>query len=372
MLRWLRTLVIFLGLSALLAGAYSGWWMFLASGLRDKTQTWIAERRELGHEIIYSDLEVEGFPFALRLALREASYVLNPGGEGWAWNGEDMGVTLRPWDLGHLEFSIHGTHRLTYVVADGGWHTATLRAGAAAGMVGLDGAGLLWAGFLDAEGLEIILREDAPPIMLRHFHFDLRLLLPSEAVVENSEATMGGSEAAGLSASLVSAHEAPLLQAAFILEGLRLPDAAVQPFGPEVELIQGRIDLFGTPLEDTTRRAAEAWRDGGGTVELAGFVLRWDGLDISGDGTLALDGELQPTGAMTLSVQGFGTVIDTLVARGVIRPGPAATARTILGLMARTPKEGHTPVLKAPLSIQNRKLFVGPVRLAELPAIVWE
>ena len=98
--------------------------MFLASGLRDKTLTWIVERRELGREIIYGDLEVEGFPFALRLVLREASYVLNPGGEGWAWHGEDMGVTLRPWDLGHLEFSIHGTHRLTYAVADGDWRAA--------------------------------------------------------------------------------------------------------------------------------------------------------------------------------------------------------------------------------------------------------
>jgi hypothetical protein len=162
------------------------------------------------------------------------------------------------------------------------------------------------------------------------------------------------------------------LQAVFILEGLRLPDAMAQPFGPEVELIQGRIDLLGTPLEGTPRRVAEAWRDGGGTVELAGLVLRWGGLDISGDGTLALDGKLQPTGAMTLSVQGFGTVIDTLVARGVIRPGPATTARTILGLMAKTPKEGGAPVLKASLSVQNRKLFVGPVRLAELPAIIWE
>jgi hypothetical protein len=323
------------------------------------------ERRELGHEIIYGDLEVEGFPFALRLVLREASYVLNPKGEGWAWHGGDMGVTLRLWDPGHLEFSIHGTHRLTYAVAAGGWHTATLRAGGAVGMVGLDGESLPWAGFLDAEGLEIIPREGAPPIVLRHFHFDLRRR-PS------SEEAMTGSETAWLPAPLVPAHEAPLLQAAFILEGLRLPDEAAQPFGSEVGLVQGRIDLLGTLLEGTPRRAAEAWRDSGGTVELAGLVLRWGDLDISGDGTLALDGELQPTGAMTLSVQGFGTVIDTLVSRGVIRPGPAATARIILDLMARIPKEGRAPVLKAPFSIQNRKLFVGPVRLAELPAIVWE
>ncbi len=380
--RRLSPLVIFIACLTLFAGAYSGWWMFLASGMRDGAQTWIAERRALGHEVSHGELEVAGFPLTLRLRLGEASYVMNPQGEGWAWRGDHMEVALSPWNPGHLEFSIHDVHRLTYAVADGGWRTATLRMGETGditGMVGLDGVGLPWAGFMDAEGIEITTREDAPPVMLRRFHFDLRHRPPSEAVMENGGGMVGGE--AGLengeaeddeAEDLVPAHEAAFLRAVFILEGLRLPEAAAQPFGPEIELIQGRIDLLGAPPRGSARQAAEAWRDGGGTVELGGFALRWDGLDISGEGTLALDGNLQPTGAMTLSVQGFETAIDTLVAKGVIRPGPAATARTILGLMARTPKDGGAPVLKVPLAVQKRKLFVGPVRLMELPEIVWE
>ncbi len=369
-------LVIFIACLVLLTGAYSGWWMFLASGLRDSAQTWIAEWRAQGHEAAYGDLEVGGFPFALRLRLNDASYTLNPDGEGWAWRGGDMAVTLRPWDPGHLEFLLGGVHRFTYTSGDGGWHTATLRmdeAGDAEGMVGLDGAGLPWAGFLDAEGLEVTPREGAPTVTLRRFHFDLRKRPPSEAVEEDDETTEeSGETVMGAISSMIPAHETAFLRVAFILEGLRLPEEVARPFGPEIELVQGRIDIMGAPPRGPAREAAEAWRDSGGTVDLAGFALRWDGLDISGDGTLALDGELQPTGAMTLSVQGFVTVIDTLVARGVIRPGPAATTRTILGLMAKTPEEGGAPVLKAPLTVQKRRLFVGPVRLAELPAIAWE
>ena len=109
-----RPLVIFISCLVLLMGAYSGWWMFLASGLRDSTQTWIAERRAHGHEAAYGDLEVGGFPFALRLRLNDASYILNPDGESWAWRGGDMAVTLRPWDPGHLKFSLGGVHRFTY------------------------------------------------------------------------------------------------------------------------------------------------------------------------------------------------------------------------------------------------------------------
>ncbi len=371
-----RPLVIFISCLVLLMGAYSGWWMFLASGLRDSTQTWIAERRAHGHEAAYGDLVVGGFPFALRLRLNDASYILNPDGESWAWRGGDMAATLRPWDPGHLEFSLGGVHRFTYASGDGGWHTATLRmdeAGDVEGMVGLDRAGLPWAGFLDAEGLEVTPREGAPPVMLRRFHFDLRKHSSSEAVGEDDEmAGEGGKTVVGAIPTMFPTHETAFLRAAFILEGLRLSEKAARPFGPEIELVQGRVDLMGAPPQGPAREAAEAWRDGGGTVELAEFALRWDGLDISGDGTLALDGELQPTGAMTLSVHGFATVIDTLVARGVIRPGPAATARTILGLMAKMPEEGGAPVLKAPLTVQKRRLFVGPVRLAELPAITWE
>ncbi|MBL6935550.1 MAG: DUF2125 domain-containing protein [Alphaproteobacteria bacterium] len=363
-----RPLVIFFVVLALLAGAYSGWWMVLASGLRDGVAAWAGERRALGHEVTHGDLDVAGFPLSLRLRLGEASYVLNPQGVGWAWRGGGLGVTVSPWDPGHFEFSIHGVHRLTYASGDGGWRTATLsmgEGGEAGGMVGLDGAGLPWAGFLDAEGLEVKLREDGATVALRRFHFDLRKHPPGEMV--DGEAAGGDGEA-----GLIPAHEAAFLQVAFILEGLRLPEETTQPFGPEVDLVQGRIDLLGAPPRGPARAAAQAWRDNGGTVELGGFALRWDGLDVSGEGTLALDGELQPTGAMTLSVQGFGTVIDTLVAKGVIQPGPAATARTILGLMAKTPEDGGAPVLKAPLSVQKRKLFVGPVRLMELPALVWE
>jgi len=360
-----RPLVIFVACLALLAGADSGWWVALASGLRDGVAAWAMARRALGHEVTHGDLHVAGFPLSLRLRLGDASYVLNPQGEGWAWRGGGLGVTLSPWDPGHLEFSIHGVHRLTYASGDGGWRTATLsmgEGGEASGMVGLDGAGLPWAGFVDAEGLEVTIREDGATVALRRLHFDMRKR-PSSEMVDGE---------AGSVPAMEPAHEAAFLQAAFILEGLRLPETATQPFGPEVDLVQGRIDLLGAPPRGPPRAAAQAWRDDGGTVELGGFALRWDGLDVSGSGTLALDGELQPTGAMTLSIQGFESVIDTLVAKGVIQPGPAATARTILGLMAKTPEDGGAPVLKAPLSVQKRKLFVGPVRLAELPEIVWE
>ena len=365
-----RSLIIFLGLLALLAGGYSGWWLFLASGVRDGAQTWIAERRAQGHEVAYDGLHVGGFPFALRLRLDDASYILNPDGEGWAWRGGDIAVTLRPWDPGHLEFLLGGVHRLTYASGDSGWHTATLRMGEAAdveGMVRLDGADLPWAGFLDAEELKVTPREGAPPVTLRRFHFDLRCRPPSEAVGEDDETPADG-EAAGLA----PAHEAAFLQVAFILEGLRLPEEAARPFGPEIELVRGRLDLLGTLPSGTLRQTVEAWRDGGGTVELNGFAMHWDGLDVSGSGTLALDRELQPTGAMTLSVRGFGTVIDTLMAKGVVQPSSAATAHIILGLMEKTPEEGGAPVLKAPFTVQNRKLFVGPVRLLKLPAIVWK
>ncbi len=363
-------LIIFLGLLALLAGGYSGWWLFLASGVRDGAQTWIAERRAQGHEVAYDGLHVGGFPFALRLRLEDASYILNPDGEGWAWRGGDIAVTLRPWDQGHLEFLLGGVHRLTYASGGSGWHTATLRMGEAAdveGMVGLDGTGLPWAGFLDAEELEVTPHEGAPPVTLRRFHFDLRRRSPSEAVGKDDEML-----ADGKAAGLTPAHEVAFLQAALVLEGLHLPEAMVRPFGPEVKLVRGRLDLSGTLPSGTLRQTVEAWRDGGGTVELNGFALHWDGLDVSGDGTLALDRELQPTGSMTLSVRGFGTVIDALVAKGMVKPSSAATAHVILGQMEKTLEEGGAPVLKAPFTVQNRKLFVGPVRLLKLPAIVWK
>ena len=43
----------------------------------------------------------------------------------------------------------------------------------------------------------------------------------------------------------------------------------------------------------------------------------------------------------------------------------------VLGLLARTPKEGGPPRITAPLTAQDGALYLGPVKIMRLPRITW-
>jgi hypothetical protein len=66
------------------------------------------------------------------------------------------------------------------------------------------------------------------------------------------------------------------------------------------------------------------------------------------------------------------SVITALRERGLIEPNIATTAAIVLGALATRPTPGDRPRLDIALSVQNRKLYAGPVALVKLPFIRWE
>ena len=117
--------------------------------------------------------------------------------------------------------------------------------------------------------------------------------------------------------------------------------------------------------------AMARWRDSGGTLDVKSLDIRHGPLTVSGDGTLALDGTMQPIGSFTLRIRGFNEALDRLRAAGLIEPRPAALAKAVLGVLARKPGTGGDAEIKVPLSIQERQVFVGSVTLAKLPVFGW-
>ena len=93
--------------------------------------------------------------------------------------------------------------------------------------------------------------------------------------------------------------------------------------------------------------------------------------------------DMQPIGAFSLSVRGVNEALDRLEAAGIIKPNPAALVKTVLNKLARDPAaesaaEPDTeagpdskPELKIPLSVQDGKLYIGPVVVAEVPVVRW-
>jgi hypothetical protein len=113
------------------------------------------------------------------------------------------------------------------------------------------------------------------------------------------------------------------------------------------------------------------WRDGGGTVEVARLNLAYGFLDVWANGTMALDGDMQPIGAFTAKVEGFFPLVDALKEKGLVRARDAVTAKVVLGVLAKKPADGGPPTLNLPLTVQGRKVYAGPLALAQVPAIPW-
>jgi hypothetical protein len=151
---------------------------------------------------------------------------------------------------------------------------------------------------------------------------------------------------------------------------ITLPEA-VPMLGKTVTSLDLTLDVVGPFPPGPLRGALEAWRTGGGAIEVRSVALNWPPARATGTGTIALDEALQPIGAATIKFQGFFDIVAALVEKGHVREREASMAKIVLGMLAKPSATGE-PELSLPLTVQDRKLFAGPVMLMEMPEVVWD
>jgi hypothetical protein len=164
------------------------------------------------------------------------------------------------------------------------------------------------------------------------------------------------------------AHEEALFSLSLKASRISLPD--VPALGRQLDHLALDATWRGAVPPGKLADALGAWRDDGGTVDVQGVDMGWGGLSVTGDGTMALDKNLQPMAAFSARVTGYDAALDALAAVGGLKPNEVAMARMGLSLMTQRGADG-TPQLKTPITIQDGGLFVGPARLLKLPKIAW-
>jgi len=118
-------------------------------------------------------------------------------------------------------------------------------------------------------------------------------------------------------------------------------------------------------------QSAATWRDGGGIVRVGSFSLGWGPLGVAGRADVHLDQQLQPAGAGHVRIAGGADTLDALAAGHAITANAALAARSLLGLLARTPDSGGQPVLDLPVTLDDRTLSIGPFPLLRVPELHW-
>jgi hypothetical protein len=143
-------------------------------------------------------------------------------------------------------------------------------------------------------------------------------------------------------------------------------EALLQRLGGTVDLVRAAFDVKGTWSPGPVDRQLDAWRLNGGTVDVRDTRIEFGALRADIEGTLSLDDELRPLGAMTATFLGLPEFIDRLQQSEIIRPRDAAAAKVSINLLSDRTDSGR---LRIPLTAQFGRLSVGPLSMGALPSV---
>ena len=329
----------------LLAGAWAGLWFLAAAKARQAALDWIEAKRTQGYHAAHGAIEARGFPFSLRLEIARPAFGAGPDGAEWLWRTDWVTVHIEPWNLRELALSAPGAHiielarrggRVSYLL-DAGWLDAILT-------LSRD-----W----DLEGVFVELRE------AEFGHTDR----PERASLAGLDVNFRLPPDPG--------EGAPRAELGLAIDQLGLPANMGAPLGDTVEFTFLDLALYGRIAPGPLKDALDEWRRAGGTVEIRRMEGKWGLLGTEGEGTAALDGRLQPMGAFTARLSGYGEAIDRLVETEWVRPTEGATAKVLLNLVSKPGPDGVAEV-RVPLTVQDGGVFVGPASLMALPPVRWE
>jgi hypothetical protein len=155
-------------------------------------------------------------------------------------------------------------------------------------------------------------------------------------------------------------------------EAIGLPATMRSPLGPTISSLSFDGKLNGQlPPPGPIASWAEAWRDGGGSLEIAHLAVGWGPLGVTGGASLALDDQLQPMGSGTTHLVGYAEALDKLAAGAVLTKSAATAAKAVLSLLAGSGAGNEPASVDVPLTLQYRTLSMRQVPLLRLPELDW-
>lgn len=348
MTRTRRRRLFFLLALLFAGGLYTAYWFTVARLVRENVLEWAGARRAAGYRIGWDRMSITGFPGALTVRLERP--VFGQSRQAPAYDASMPALIGEAWPWSPERWRLHAEGGGRLVIAPGVARPAiTLSANA-----------------LDAS---VELGRPAKPTAPGGTAVALTandLLVSADETVQIARAT---ADFVVPPEGLVS-HRDVWTSGGFRLERIVLPQG-VGPLGRTIDSLAAKAAINGTIPPGPHAESLAAWRDGGGTLELESAQLNWRTLSMTANGTFALDRALQPEGALTAMIEGYGAIVDALVAENGIRPGDALLAKLGLAVLAKPGPDGKRQIT-APVTIQDGEISIAGFRLGKLPRFDWE
>jgi hypothetical protein len=341
-----RYRVIVVAIPLLLLSAEVAYWRIAAERLRTGYRDWVAEQTAQGWDIASGPLSIGGWPRAAtvtvpNLTLRHAGPTI-PGDVNVASAGVTLSVSLL--DPSNLLLSLTGPMHV--------------RAGELPDVIVTGDETSVQVPLQQADSLSVALHASG-----------LRL----EAATGAWHVTVGLLNGNAVIAAVPPADQSrPAATFSMSSEAIALPAGTKWPLGSNISSLSMDGRMHGKlPNTRDIRGWAEAWRDGGGSLEITHMAMGWGPLGLTSSATLALDDQLQPMGSGNGRVVGYAETLDRLAAAGMLTKSAATAAKAILSLMAGTSDADEPSSVEVPLTLQYRTLSMRQVPLVRLPEVDW-
>jgi hypothetical protein len=324
-------------------GAYTAYWFVSASSVEAGLVQWIERQKQAGYDIAHSGMKTTGYPLTLTVAVDKPIISQGTDEANWAWSSDRIEAAAGMFGLNEPVITAVGPHRLLVSrgVLTGDWLVTTERLELRPS-IGADGLTQLDAVIEQGEAVEQI---DGDTFSAKAISFSVR---PQQA---------GNGDLKDLVHMKAS------------LDGIVLPNRAAGPLGPAVDHAVLVGTLAGPLPSRFDQQHLAVWRDAGGTMDIHALNLDWGGVEARAEGSVSLDQQLRPIGALTSRVAGYEILIDALVKGKVVRENDSGMIKVVLGLLARRDSDGRM-VLKVPVSAQDGMLTMGPIPLLPLPDVI--
>ncbi len=339
--RWIISGIVLL----VLAGAYTGYWFWLAQSFERNLAAWIEQQRAMGYRFSYAANEPTGFPFSISQVFARAEIDSPPGVSPWKLRTDALHVSIAPWNP--LRLGINNGYAFDYFLELGkGDQQRSIRM-----LVGSSWTGIAFSN--DGAMPAFDFRLD--PVFAFEREKRIALLHDLRGRIDIVAPKTGLPSSAVFALTLKSVHFDQLVH---------------EPLGQDLANIAIEGKITGAVSPGALIDVLDSWRDRGGTVDLTRLTVVWGPLALEGDGTIALDQRRQPIGAFSAVVSGYNETIDAAVARGMMTAAQGTAAK--LWLRARAEKDEHGLKVKLPLTIQDGFVSMGPIKLAQVPHIAWQ
>ena len=143
--------------------------------------------------------------------------------------------------------------------------------------------------------------------------------------------------------------------------------------GDLIRLVEAKTELRNLPADfqraDDRDDAVRRWADKDGSFNIEALHMVWGDLDLTAEGTISLDRRYRPQGAITTLAGGHNAVVDGLTEQGRLDETLASLIKSALNLIALTGKDPKGR-LHVPLDMRGGVLYLGPLKLTDLPPLV--